>query len=277
MEEVHGEKGRAWLAGLPSWLRECTDRWELVLDDPFPNLSYNYVAPAIRSDGSRVVLKTAPLNPEFLREMNALREFNGRGSVRLLEGDPLGGAMLLCRVAPGTMLSEVLDDDAATRIGAGVMSKLWNPAAETGDFPSAERWTQALDLSSGQLPAKIVDRAKALRREMLESSSERILLHGDLHHFNILQSDDESWLAIDPKGVVGERAMEIAAFLSNPRLESSSVLRRRIDVLCELLSLDRERVRAWAVILGVTSACWTIEDHGEGWEEPIEFARRVCE
>ncbi len=54
-----------------------------------------------------------------------------------------------------------------------------------------------------------------LAQELLLSQGEPVLLHGDLHHYNLLQHQD-TWLAIDPKGVVGEREFEIGAFLRNP-------------------------------------------------------------
>ncbi len=76
-----------------------------------------------------------------------------------------------------------------------------------------------------------------------------MLLHGDLHHENILAAAREPWLAIDPKGIVGELTYEVGALLRN-RLDAAPDLRRlqvrRIDQLSEALGLDRQRLLGWS-------------------------------
>jgi streptomycin 6-kinase len=106
---------------------------------------------------------------------------------------------------------------------------------------------------------------------------EQVVLHGDLHHFNVLRSG-EGWLAIDPKGVVGERAYEPGALLRNPWPglldvpDPTEVLRRRSAQLAEALDLDLERVRAWAYVQAVLAAEWCVQD---GWDPT--FFRAVAE
>ena len=41
------------------------------------------------------------------------------------------------------------------------------------------------------------------------------LVHGDLHHHNVLRSK-RGWLAIDPKPMLGEPEYDVASFLWNP-------------------------------------------------------------
>ena len=88
------------------------------------------------------------------------------------------------------------------------------------------------------------------------------MLHGDLHHFNLLRSEAHAWLAIDAKGVVGEPAYETGALLRNPKPEPLTlrVLRRRADRLAEALGLDVARVYGWAYSQAVLSAAWSVED-----------------
>jgi len=120
-----------------------------------------------------------------------------------------------------------------------------------------------------------VEEGEALFAELLASSAPPILLHGDLHHDNILSAHVSSagrqpWLAIDPKGVVGEPAYEVGALLRNlwPDRHTHSnpgrLLERRLHRLAEELALDPARVRGWAVAQAVLSAVWGIEDN-EGW------------
>ena len=137
--------------------------------------------------------------------------------------------------------------------------------------------------TSGPLPEKLTGEAERLFAELLASQSEPVVLHGDLHHFNILAAERQPWLAIDPKGVVGEPEYEVGAFLRNPmpdllsKPHPGSILARRLDQFSEELGFDRERLRSWGIAQAVLSAWWSIEDHGYGWEEAIRFAELLAE
>jgi streptomycin 6-kinase len=108
-----------------------------------------------------------------------------------------------------------------------------------------------------------------------------VVLHGDLHHDNILSAEAD-WLAIDPKGVIGEPAYEVGALLRNPGdlpLEQPIAFTlRRVDQLAERLSLNRDRLLAWADAQLVLSCVWLVEDHGpdSGWRPWLAFANRIA-
>jgi streptomycin 6-kinase len=141
--EVHGKTGAAWLNGFPALLDACAQRWSLTVGAPFAGLSYNYVAPAVRADGTPVVLKLGVPHRELVCEIEALRLYDGRGIARLLDADAEGGALLLERLEPGTMLSHLAetDDQQATRLAARVMRQLWRPAPSgPHPFPSVADW-----------------------------------------------------------------------------------------------------------------------------------------
>ena len=144
MIQMYGDAGIAWVAELPALIDQCEQRWSLTVGQPF-TLSYNYVAPAVRSDGTPVVLKVGVPQPELHTEIEALRWYDGHGIVQLLEADTKLGAFVIERLTPGTPLVELVDDEAATAIAADVMHKLWRPAPADHAFPTAERWSQGLD------------------------------------------------------------------------------------------------------------------------------------
>jgi streptomycin 6-kinase len=115
---------------------------------------------------------------------------------------------------------------------------------------------------------------------------EPVLLHGDLHHYNILaagreplrQAQGRLWLAIDPKGIVGEPAYELGAWLRNPTPQVFSwpdmqqVTARRVDQFAEILELDRRRIIGWGIAQAVLSAWWDYEDFGRGWKPVLACA-----
>lgn len=282
-----GEHGARWLRELPALLADFSERWGLTLGPPF-ELSFNYVAPARLRDGSDAVLKIGPWEEELGREIEALRLYDGAGICRLLAADLPRRAMLLERLRPGTMLLDVAarDDDAATRIGAGVMCRLWRPVEALPDptrFRRLAEWFWAFERhraeygGPGPFPSAVLDRAEAIARDLLASAPRTVLLHGDFHHYNVLAAERAPWLAIDPKGMLGDPGYEVGPFLLNPRgpLKSGALLRRRLDILAEELQYDWERLRQWGVAHAVLSACWSAENHGDGWQNAIAMAETL--
>lgn len=285
MNELYGAKGKIWLTELPTLLKRCEQRWSIRVMPPFPNLSYNYVAPARTHNGKTVVLKAGVPNRELTTEIEALRLYNAHRSVRLLDADANQGILLLEHLQPGTPLSQLDDDEAATSIAADIMQHLWCPVPSEHPFPTVHRWAGGLqrlrahfDGGTGPLPSKLVAKAESLFTELISSMTENILLHGDLHHDNILTAQRHPWLAIDPKGLVGEPAYDVGAFLRNPgfRLQQAThperLLARRVELLAEKLGLERERLIGWGIAQAVLSAWWSIEDHGHGWEFAVACA-----
>jgi streptomycin 6-kinase len=282
---LYGDAGVEWLENLSNLLSEFEQRWSLTIQPPFEHLSYNYIAPAVRADGTEVVFKAAVPNPELITEIEALNLYDGRGICRLLADDRDRGVLLLERLQPGTMLSTLADDEEATRIAARVMRQLWRPVPPDHPFRTVNDWAagmekmrQHFDGGTGPLPADLVEKAEGLFAELLSSMDEIVLLHGDLHHYNILQAERQPWLAIDPKGIVGEPAYEVGALLGNPIftfLEWSHLDRitaRRVDILAEELGFDRVRMLGWGLTQAVLSAWWCIEDNMDCWDEAIRCA-----
>ena len=290
MLAVHGEEGREWLAQLPEILARCKQRWHLTLGQPFPNLSYHYVIPAIRDDGTRVVLKAHSPTGEFPEETEAIRLFDGHGMVRLLAYDMQDEVMLLERLHPGASLRKMTDDVRAISIAAEVMKRLWRPVPQKHSFDTVEKWGKGFERlrqryggGNGPFPKALLEQAEKLYAELSASMGQRVLLHGDLHQDNILSSERDGWLAIDPKGLIGEPEYETGDLLRNflPELlemsDPKAILARRIDQLAEELGFERERVWGWGLSQAVLSAEWTVEDSGQMNGGVLTCARLLSE
>jgi streptomycin 6-kinase len=278
----------------PSILRECAARWLLQIAETVSDGRGSVIAFATRPDGQPVVLKLRPPGSDFVDEVTTLGWYAGRGAVRVLESDTELGALLLERIVPGDRLTRLVEDgrdDEATLMIAGVMARL-RAVRETGVLPTLppiERDADALSRlrtahagTTGPLPAYLVESAESLVAELVASvTAEATVLHADLHHDNVLGGASGAWLAIDPKGRLGEAACEAAAFLRNPLpvlLRSPNlreVLARRADLLAESLQVDRERMLAWAFVLAVVAACWQLEDREAGWAGWIHIANAL--
>lgn len=290
--DTFGPDGKAWLSDLPILIEDYTRRWGLSFEAAFSELSYNYVAAVRHSDGTPLVLKLGVPRDELSTEIAALRLYAGVGTVQLLKADASGGALLIEQAIPGRRLAELVarDDEQATLIAAAAMRAVWRELPEKHSFPSVADWFAGLarmrayyDGGSGPIPRVMLERAEAYAGDLLASMETEVLLHGDLHHFNILEAQREPWLVIDPKGVTGEPCYELGALLRNPwpRLLSlenpQRLLSQRLDLLAEYFGYDRERIRAWGVAQAVLSAWWTLEEQGEDWEYSIAVAELLAE
>ncbi|HEX8559888.1 MAG TPA: aminoglycoside phosphotransferase family protein [Pyrinomonadaceae bacterium] len=288
---LHGEAGRAWLRALPSLVAGCAARWSLKVGPPFLPLSYNYAAPAEGPRGERLVLKLGVPGAELLNEAEALRLFDGRGAARLVGSDAGSGALLLERLEPGASLVALCeeDDGAATAAAAGVMRKLRRDAPPGHAFPTAADWLSGFGKlrarfggGCGPFPPRLLEEAETLSAELLASAARPALIHGDLHHGNVLAAGRAPWLAIDPKGLVAEPAYEVGALLRNPLPQllgfprPVEVTERRVAILSDELGLERARVRGWGLAQAVLSAWWAVEDVGELRESDLAVAEVIA-
>lgn len=298
MVNVFGDAGRDWLDRLPSIIDEYSERWSLHIDPPLA-LSYNYVAPATRADGTPAIFKCGVVayNSTIRAEVAALKHWNGDGAVRVLEDDAPNGVFLLERLVPGQEIVEI-NDEVSTRIAAGLMHRLWKPLPSDHSFPTLADWSKAFtelrerhDGTTGPLPADLMKHGEALYMDLVATQADPILLHGDLHHFNIISAQREPWLIIDPHGVIGEPAFEVGPWLRNTvgdpngphahlyllnQPNAREVLARRLNDFSELLAIDRTRLRDWGIAFCALSACWSNESsHRAGWEQALAVAEML--
>lgn len=218
---------------------------------------------------SPVVLKIIKHLGDEWHSGDILRAFEGCGTVRVYESDP--GAVLLERLDPGNDLIKLVqdgNDERATEILAHVISQLANHAAPEGCatvFDWARGFDRYVDTANQQVDASLVRKAQKLYQRLAKSSSRTMLLHGDLHHYNVLFDAKRGWVAIDPKGVVGELEYEVGAILRNPIEQpdcfaSHDVIERRLRILTNSLQLDYRRTLQWSFAQAVLSVIWDVED-----------------
>ena len=204
----------------------------------------------------------------------------------LLKADPTYGAMMLESVRPGRTLSSVRSDEEATTIAASVMRRLWRPAPEQhpfaamSEFEGGVEWLRiCLANTDSPIPTTLASRAEGLLRELAAAQAEPVLLHGDLHHDNILSAERVPWLAVDPKGVVGDPAYDVGPFLYDRLFETDSpvgTLKRRVDQMAEELGFERDRIVGAAIPRAVLAA-WPSGSSGEPWRDPLRCAELLAQ
>ncbi|MFE0130443.1 aminoglycoside phosphotransferase family protein [Streptomyces sp. NPDC059037] len=272
-----GEAGRAFIAGLPARVTEFVERWDLTVDGPSMHGMAALVLPVVRADGTPAAVKFQVLDEETEGEPVGLRVWGGDGAVRLLDHDAGTGTMLLERLDSARMLSTMADTRKAVLVIAELLARLTSVAAPEGMRRLGDIAAEMVDDLPGALkeigdPAEraVVERCGGAVREVMGEPGDR-LLHWDLHFENVLASDREPWLAIDPKPLAGDPGFDLWPAINN-RFDADDVL-WRFDAMTEVLGLDRERARAWTLGRVLQNALWEIEDGRPVDEDDLEVAR----
>ncbi|GAB2175369.1 aminoglycoside phosphotransferase family protein [Dongia sp. agr-C8] len=237
-------------------------RWNLIPDGAPIVTQTSRLLPVIR-DGRRAMLKVATEDDE--RRGNAFMQWwNGDGAAAVIAAE--GDALLMERLEDDAALATMARggaDDEASRIVCAVAAKLHAPrsAAPPPAMPLA-LWFAALHQAADR-EGGLFATAHAVARDLLADLRDVTVLHGDIHHFNILRSPAGGWRAIDPKGVIGERAYDFANILCNPdpaTAEAPGRLSQQLSVIAAAAGLDRHRLLQWVLAHAGLSAAWSIED-----------------
>jgi streptomycin 6-kinase len=225
-------------------LNRLLESWELALDSELPGSTCSSVFVCHDLAGREVVLKIPEPHAEEKESIETLRAFSKVGGVAILAHDSLTGAVLMPRLIPGTSLgaSGLSDDEAAVVCAQKIL--------ELRSAPSVKNAFRLEDLFSNMeaLPSSaLADIAREVSEKLFRTTQETVLLHGDLHHYNILLHGAE-WIVIDPKGVMGDRSFEVAAFIRNIRTPQVTTdgCRHYLLRFHELLGDPIERLWGWS-------------------------------
>lgn len=192
------------------------------------------------------------------------------------DGQTLARALELGQMGMTAENGRVVDDNAAARIAADVVKKLHErkpfrkgpEGLTTLQTRFAELFTRAaFEENEGRDDSIFIKGAK-VATHLLESQREEDIcpLHGDLHHFNIVHSDSRGeWLAIDPKGLIGDKAYDLAALFINPMgrpdiLMTPNRAEGLADIFSDVLGYDRARIFAFGAVQATLSASWSLAD-----------------
>ena len=266
-----------WVAGLPDLAAHLAERWELRCDGEPWSGYMSTVWPVRTTTDDQFVLKISLLEDGTRAEPIALRAWSGMAAVSLLEHDESAGAMLLQRLDGDRTLESVPDIDAACSVIGTLLASLTSVAAPAG-IPLlevevqriADAITEHRASHPGILPAAVVDRALAALRDLVEqlgSGTRRELVHGDCHFLNVLHTvptEDAAWVAIDPLPSAGLREWDVTALLRNrwgdavATGDPDAALRRRVDLVSEIVGMDAQQVRRIAQAVAVDNLLWLL-------------------
>jgi streptomycin 6-kinase len=241
---IHKDKGKAWLSDLPKIVEKVAEKYGLHNLNPVNNMSYNYVLSGFHRK-QPIILKLGLDIEGLKREAATLKAFAGFGTVRVLKQS--NGLLLLERAIPGITLKTYSSSQEAISVACKVMKKLHQaPIPQSDSFPHMKNWLAILD-QSWDIPISYLEKARQFRDYSMASPAESVLLHGDLHHDNILQNGLD-WLVIGPKGIIHE----IWAFIRDMEKDTAYV--------AQFFNFDILAVQQCYFVHLIRTALWSIQD-----------------
>jgi streptomycin 6-kinase len=242
-------------------------RWCLTPDGT-PLTTHTSILLPVRREGIPAMLKVAT-EAEERRGAESMVWWGGDGAARVLAHD--GDALLMERATGEGSLIEMARndrDDEASHIICAVASRLHAPRdrPRSPSLVPLTRWFADLEPAADR-HGGLLKVAATTARDLLDEPRDIVVLHGDIHHGNILDFGDRGWLAIDPKGLIGDPAYELANVFINPKgaghlAADPRRIAARADILSERLNYPRKRILGWAAAHAALSACWLLEDEG---------------
>ena len=237
-------------------------RWNLIPDgNPIHTHSSDLLP--VRFDGQEAMLKIARAEDERLGRV-LLEWWDGAGAARVLRSDEC--ALLLERASGPRSLLEMVglgEDDEASEIICAVAAQLHAPRNKPPPLliPLTD-WFSALP-PAAERHGGILRISEKIAQYLLNDPHDIRVLHGDLHHGNVLDTGYRGWVAIDPKRLVGERGYDFANIFCNPDqavATSPGRLKRQVDIVARAAKLDRTRLLQWIAAYAGLSAAWTLDD-----------------
>jgi streptomycin 6-kinase len=235
--------------------------WGLVSDGEISVIGNSLLQPVL-SAGRTAIVKV-PLNKEEQRGFRLLECWDGNAAVKVYRYD--ARALLMERATGNRSLLNMVSsgrEEEANRIICAVVGRLHaNPCRKVPDLVPLPDWFRSLEAAARE--GGPFARAHAVLTELLRAPDGQVALHGDIHYGNILDGGSRGWLAIDPKGLTGERGFDYANIFCNPDLTvagSPERLSSQVRLIAGLAGIRVERLLRWIIAWAALMAAWTIED-----------------
>lgn len=248
-----------------TWL----NRWGLTPDgEPFETHTSQLLPVVVVKDGQKAILKITDDDSERIG-CELMVWWNGNGAAKVLAH--AAGAILLERATGTESLADMSwtgNDAQACRIICHAASRLHlSRNASTPALTPLHHWFRDL-APAAKKHGGILTRCDSVANVLLSSPHDAVVLHGDLHHGNILDFGTRGWLAIDPKGLVGERGFDYANIFTNPDLAEPTrpvaiepeIFTQRVNIVSEIARIERQRLLMWIVAWCGLSSVWFLQE-----------------
>ena len=268
-------------------LRRYAIRWGLsgFKQIDYKSVTVNRLFTCVSAEHGACVIKVGYRVKDIKNEYNILQEYNGTRFCKVYEADLENGILLLEHITPGIHLREEANLDKRLELFCEVFNELHIQSADKMIYPTYMGWVSRItEYMRGRndyeaLASKMIQ-AEEICRELCEKYSGEMLLHGDLHHDNILLGEGNFYRIIDPKGVIGDRVFDIPRFVLNEfddvlGLEFDEKFRHIIGTFSEKFDIPEPDIRRLVYVEMCMSHCWHVEDGKEPNMEEVMFVEKM--
>ncbi len=244
------------------YLRHYTGRWALIPEGEFFYTHSGLLQPVV-FEGTKAIIKISKRKQED-RAAKLMLWWQGDGAAKVLRYEY--PALLMERAAGNLSLSDMAAngaDDEASIVISQVVEKLHSH--EMKNLPELiplSLWLKELATAS-EANGDLIRECYGISQALLLAPTESVVLHGDIHHKNILHSQMHGWVAIDPKGLLGDRAFDYANIFCNPDEQTALTpgrLARQTGIISRAAALDAGRLLKWVATWAACSAIWSMND-----------------
>ena len=274
-------------------------RWALTEIKPVYEHSTKAVYTAVSEIFGPVILKIDLNHDQLPSEYRMLSAMQGKHCCQVYDFDEAQGLLIEERILPGNVLRELANLEVRIEAFCQVFTTLHpcDTASTPHDtvhtdhsnaaspHPTYLDWLTRIRAFSETHP--IDARLKEMTQQaydccayLFEKYPERVLLHGDLHHDNMLLRSDGSYAMIDPKGVIGPGILDLPRFLLNelfPNMPAEPVshMEKAIGIISEKCVFPVEDVKKAFFMETVLANMWSVQDDDPAdWKE-LEVAAQI--
>ena len=285
IEKITAHFGADFYEKLIIDLNKYTKMWELSQLEQIDYYSVNCIFKCISKKYGPCILKVGNSSDETKAEYNALREYAKKAFCKAYEADLENGVLLIEQMIPGTQLRSEPNLDKRLHIFCNLIKNLHIAPANKESYSTYMEWVSKItEYMRGrkdyeELYTKM-RKAEEICRTLCEKYSGEMLLHGDLHHDNILLGENKSYRIIDPKGVVGDAVFDIPRFILN---EFNNTLDNEFSnkyiyithTLSKELHIPESDIRKLTYVEMCMGNCWCVESHQEPNIQDVLFTEKM--
>lgn len=266
-------------------LNQYTTKWELSDIEILDNKRNSLVLKCNSAIYGNVIIKQQMDTSYIKSEYNALKEYNQSRFCKVFDADLEHGVLIEEQISPGTELRKVKSLDERLMVFCTLFKDLHIFPKNPEIYPSYLDWvSNAMNYLEGLDNYRDLyihtKAAKMICTELFFKYPQKMLLHGDLHHDNILLNNNGSYTIIDPKGVLGHPIFDIPRFILNEMEDEITAelydkIIYVIDILSQHLNIPLKDLKQLFYMEVSLSEAWNAESGDCVKMENIIFAHRI--
>lgn len=275
-----------WMMALDKKIEKCQKKFGLEQIEVIPKLGENFIVSAYSKKYKKpVMVKLAKPTLNLEREAYMLHLYGNKQACECLYLDVSERCIVLEKLEPGFCLQQ--ENNLQERVKQFV-TILKNTSREIpqqeisyiyGDSIKKE-FSNALEHKQEYAETgKLVPIAWEYYKQIQQLGQKKYLLHGDLHHGNILW-DGSKWRVIDPQGMIGEEMLEIRKFAEEEIRKQGDTRKHIEETFSEIskqMNLSKAMIAKLTFIELINSNCWKIRLHRnkQDIEKNVQIAKEV--